>query len=79
VILHVTVFDLLLNCALTTNKISVLDATWKAASFTKSWTMCGISAVFELKGGNLNGHADVDGRTELAAKLDRKIFNSSVA
>jgi hypothetical protein len=41
--------------------------------------MCGISAVFELKGGNVKPQGIDDGRAELAAKLDRKSFNLSVA
>jgi len=35
--------------------------------------MCGISAVFELKGGNVNVNDVDEGRVKLAAKLDRKV------
>ena len=37
--------------------------------------MCGISAVFELKGGNVNARGVDNGCAKLAAKLDRKLFN----
>lgn len=41
--------------------------------------MCGISAVFELKAGNVDAH-DVDkGRAELVAKLDRKVQTLGLA
>jgi hypothetical protein len=41
--------------------------------------MCGISAVFELKSGNVNARDIHDCRAKLAAKLDRKVYNLSPA
>jgi hypothetical protein len=41
--------------------------------------MCGISAVFELKGVDVNARGIHDCRAKLAAKLDRKFYNLSLA
>jgi hypothetical protein len=37
--------------------------------------MCGISAVFELQGGNDSSHGACERRATLAAKLDRRFWN----